>query len=298
MNEINIQNFRAVNQEHAEKGLSQKYAFIPTTRVIAVLGGMGWKPSKVQENRVRDGAGAGYQKHLVRFRQEGASSLIEIDKIVPEIVLTNSHNGLAAFSLMAGLFRFICLNGAVVADAMFGTHKVKHIGYADDKVMLAVQHITDTVPQIAEKVKNYAAIELTPDERNVFAMSALAVKYDGLELAPEDYRRGRGPTGIIRDKETGEIVRAFGASELLSPRRREDRAPTLWATYNTIQEKFIKGNRFEIDQVSGYGRKKVRAVNSITEDIRINRGLWMLTESMAKLKTGGAVAGAGLPMVV
>jgi len=41
-----------------------------------------------------------------------------IDSLVPEIVLTNSHDGYASFQLMAGVFKFVCSNGMIVADSL------------------------------------------------------------------------------------------------------------------------------------------------------------------------------------
>ena len=267
---MELQNFATLNQDHGSESVSGKYGFIPTMRVVNTLKNMGWLPVKVQENRVVKADGRGFQKHLVRFRQEGASSLMVKDQVFPEIVVTNSHDGLASFQIMAGLFRLVCLNGMVICNEQFGgIHRVKHIGYTDEKVREAVSFMGQTVPLIADSVKAFNEIELTPDEQGIYAMASIQMKY-------------------------GETDRAFNVEALLKPRRTEDRPPTLWNTYNVIQEKLIKGNRFEVNKGKGiyegqiFGTKKARGVTAITEDIRINRALWMLTERMADIKRSGA----------
>ena len=77
--------------------------------------------------------------------------------------------------------------------------------------------------------------------------------------------------------------RHFDYSYLLAPVRREDREPTLWSAYNRVQEKLVNGGRFE-RAPKGKTVLKSRGLKSVTEDIRINQGLWMLTERMAQMK--------------
>jgi len=62
-----------------------------------------------------------------------------------------------------------------------------------------------------------------------------------------------------------------------------------------IQEKFLKGGRYAVkDTGYGYNRtQKVRGVNSITENVRLNKALWTLTEKMAELKKTMAVTSQG-----
>lgn len=265
--EVSLDGFAAINADHEAKALSEKYKFIPTTRVVDVLQGMGWKAVKAQQMTVRNEDRQGYQKHLIRFRQMDAPSIVQKDQVFPEIVLTNSHDGLASFQIMAGLFRVVCSNGLTVADSMFETHRIKHMGYADDQVQEAVESITATVPKIAGRVKDFSDIELTRDEQGVYAMAALTAKYGEDEMQK----------------------REFVIDRIISPYRTADKLPSLWNTFNVVQEKLINGGRFAIKkQIKGEReiRKPVKArkVNSITEDIRINRALWMLTEQMAALK--------------
>lgn len=180
---------------------------------------------------------------------------------------TNSHDGSSSFNLMAGLFRLACSNGMVVADSTFGSHKIRHMGYADYLVKDAIEDMMESIPRIESRVKEFQEIELTKDEAGVYVQSALIAKY-GEEA--------------VNDRE-------FRKDMILAPKRREDTGDSLWKIYNRVQEKLINGGRFEVkqDRERAYRKYvgKAKAVNSINENIRINQALWTLTEEMAKIKT-------------
>ena len=82
--------------------------------------------------------------------------------------------------------------------------------------------------------------------------------------------------------DAGNSTSPITVDRLLTARRREDQKNDLWTVYNRIQENFIKGG------MRGYGktgkRMSTRAINSVSEDIRLNKALWQLAEGMAQLK--------------
>lgn len=258
MNAIDLTQYGTMTAEHEMSALSEKYAFVPTLKVANVIMDHGWLPVKAEEQRCNTDARKGFQKHLIRFRQDLAP-IGTLDKVFPEVILINAHDGSNSFWLMAGMFRLACLNGLVIADSTFASHKIRHIGYTDKAVSLAIEDICDNVPRIANKVTEYQQIELTRDEQGAFAKAAIVAKY-----GEEDAEK-----------------RTFDLDELIHPVRMSDRLPNLWNTYNTIQEKFIKGSKFEMKK----GRiRTARKITSISEGIRINKSLWVLAEEMAKLK--------------
>ena len=53
----------------------------------------------------------------------------------PELVLVNSHDRSSAYQLHAGLFRFICGNGMIIADATFERVSIRHSGFTPDEVI-------------------------------------------------------------------------------------------------------------------------------------------------------------------
>ena len=95
--------------------VSDKYSFIPTTQIITDLSNEGWEVYDASQRKSRTG-GEMFTKHMLRFRNE---NIPMTGDIVPEIILTNSHDGRNAFNLHAGLFRLVCSNGLVIADQTF-----------------------------------------------------------------------------------------------------------------------------------------------------------------------------------
>lgn len=262
---ISLEHLKSVTAVHEADTLSDRYKFVNTMQVVDVMSKCGWYPSKANEVKARVVAKEGFQKHLVRFRQEGALSLSKRDSVMPEIVVSGSHDGSAAFLIMAGMWRQICSNGLMVSEGMFASHKIRHTGFCEEKVSVAIAAVLEATPKITDKLKDFQEITLVPDERITFAQSALQLKYDPAE-------------------------RYVNPKELLKPLRHEDDKPTLWNTFNTVQEKFMNGG-VKAHHVGVKGEIlsksiKTRAIKSVSEDVRLNRALWMLTEKMAQLKTG------------
>lgn len=260
-------------QEHSH--LSEKYQFIPTTKIIDILGQQGWNPVMAQEKRVRLADREGFQKHLIRFRQDGAQA---IDGIFPEVLLTNSHDGSASFVFMAGLFRVVCTNGLIVSNGMFGSIRVRHMNFQQGEVLDAVDRVVEDTPKLLEHVDIYQSIQMTRGEQYAFAESALNMKFKAEGSREEKHYQ-------IED-------RRFDLDRLLSPVRSADAAtPSLWNTFNIVQEKFIKGGSFEDTtranvnpRIAPTHTSKVRGIKGIDESIRVNKELWGLTEKTAELK--------------
>lgn len=280
MDAFNVANLRSVNQQEAWNGTSGKYAFIPTTRVLDVLAKHEWLPVKAGEKRTRKPEREGFQSHMVRLRRiEDLERPRELNQLLPEIVLKNSHDGGGSFQLLAGLFRMICMNGMVVADATFQSHRIKHIGYQDQNVVDAIFDVVRTTPMIMDRVENFRQVTLNHDEQTIMAESALIAKY-GADT-PEDIEQGQ----TLRTRFNLErLITPIRNAETLNGQWKEN---TLWNVTNTLQEKLVeKGGRFAIKhEDSGYQRNmKARAVTSVTENIRINQAIWALAEKMRELK--------------
>jgi hypothetical protein len=248
--------------------------------VVETLAKHDWFPVKAQEQRVLTQSRMGFQKHMVRFRQTGNVPKI-VGDVLPEIVLTNSHDGSTKYNFMLGLFRLACLNGLIVSESMFASIKVKHVGYQEKDVLDASFKVIEDVPKITERVQTYRSIFMVPSEREAFAESALILRFSN-----EDSKTHRDGESFFVDDRT------FNLPALLQPRRTEDQTPNLWNTYNIIQEKMTQGNRFERTTREVNGRvihkTKVQGVTGIDANLQVNRGLWHLMDKMAELK--GATA--------
>ena len=254
----------SVFAEHPWEGVSDRYSFIPTANVVQSLMAEGWDVMKATQQKTRIEGKGDFTRHLLRFRQNGAD--LVVGDSFPEIVLINSHDRGSAYQMHAGFFRLVCGNGLIIADSTFAKISIRHHGRILDDVRYGAQAIAENLPKMIEGVKGMQTVDLTPDERGVFARSAIALKYDeNPPVTPE---------------------------KILEPRRYGDKKNDLWSTMNTVQENLLKGgvrylkpaSRDEEGNYIPSQRRRTRPVNSIHEDVRLNKALWTLAEEMKRLK--------------
>ena len=243
--------------------VSKKYKFLPTTQAIDIFMESGWEPVQASQVYIRSKVSLrnGFQKHLIKFRNPklGMMKVGGKDTVI-ELLLKNSHDTTACFHIMAGLFVILCTNGLVVTDSLMGNYKIPHLGFAVEKVKNAIDDIVERVPAVAKKVRNFSGIKLTEDEREQYALNALMLKYD------------------IEDINSG----AYDLKCLIEPRRKQDEAPTLWNTYNIVQENLLNGGNFTYNKFGTLIQS--RPIKAIDANIRINKSLWDLTEEYARRK--------------
>ena len=140
----------ALFTEEPHYDVSDKYHFILTIDVIEEIRANNWYPVSVSEASVRDDEKQGYQQHLVRFRH--FDDLLTPQENAVELLLFNSHDRSKSFSISAGIYRFVCSNGLVIADSVFETYKIKHLGERDNDVAYAVESITAIKPILMQKI--------------------------------------------------------------------------------------------------------------------------------------------------
>ena len=159
-----------------------------------------------------------------------------------EIVLLNSHDGTSSYQMLAGIFRFVPHKGDVAGHVIEGAYEVLH-GF-------------DRAQESRDAMR---AITLNDGESEVFARAALALKYDDPDK----------PAPITE-------------SQVLMPRRFDDRRPDLWSVFNRTQENLTQGG---LRGRSANGRhQQTRPVQGIDQNIRLNRALWLLADGMRQLK--------------
>ena len=245
----------ALFTEEPHYDVSEKYHFIPTIDVITKITEYGWHPVSVQEAGVRDLDKEGYQRHLVRFRH--FDDLLAPQANAVELLLFNSHDRSTAFSISAGIYRFVCANGLVIADSVFESYKIKHIGDRDNDVAAAIANITSFKPKLEQKIHNFEAIELSESEKQAFARSAIPLRFE--EHLRVDY------------------------NDLLVPHRVEDEHDDLYSVLNVIQENMLRGNISGTNKETGR-RFTSREITSISKDVDVNQGLWNIAERIAAIK--------------
>lgn len=234
---------------------SQRYAYIPTAAVLAELRKEGFQPFMACQTRVRDEGKREHTKHMLRLRHASQINGAEAN----EIVLLNSHDGTSSYQMLAGMFRFVCSNGLVCGDTVADV-RVPHKGDVAGSVIEGAYEVLQGFDRVKESRDAMRAITLDAGEAEVFARSALALKYD-----PTDNK----PAPITE-------------SQILMPRRFDDRRPDLWSVFNRTQENLTKGG---LHGRSANGRRQqTRPVQGIDSDVRLNRALWMLADGLRQLK--------------
>jgi len=223
--------------------LTDKYIQTPTSRVVEDLMRLGWQVTKAQE--VKSRKFKGFQKHVVVFRHPD----IQIkgkngDDAFPQILLTNSHDGKAAFNFRVGIFRLVCSNGLVVSDADFSNVSIRHMNYTFESLQAKVSEVIEKLPGLVQKINLFKSTKLTEDQINEFAYKA----------------------ATLRTKARVNVM------ELLEVTRNEDQGNDLWAVFNRVQEKIIGGSFRS-------GKRKSRSVTSFQKDIEINEQLFELAGS-------------------
>jgi hypothetical protein len=236
--------------------VSSRYQFVSTVAVLEGLEREGWYPVRAFESRVRLPDRLGFTKHLLRFRRFD-DRLPQVGDSIPEIVFVNSHDATSSCQLHVGLYRLVCSNGMVVANGEMDHIKARHTGDVVGEVIEGVYEIVKELPQIAGKVEGFRQIELSPQEQEAFAESALQVRWDE-GLAP------------------------ITPTALLTPRRSEDRGNDLWSTFQRVQENMLKGG--VRGRTRNGKRTSTRAVQSVDGNVKLNKALWSLTARMAELR--------------
>ncbi len=238
----------------AWQGMSNRYLFVPTIEVINRMRGAGLQPIRAAQSRSRIEGKGEFTKHMIVFRRAGDPA--RIGDTVPEVVLVNSHDGTSSYQIHAGLFRLVCTNGLIVADSMFDAVRCKHAARMAEEIIEGTFRILDEAPRLESRVNQWRRTALTQQQQQAFAEAALTLRWDA-------------------EREEHAPVQAH---RLLTTRRPEDAPPTLWNTFNRLQENLIRGG------LHGRGstgkRTTTRAVAGVSENVRLNRALWVLAERL------------------
>ena len=238
----------------AHENTSDKYALIPTIECIRGLEKAGFYPVKATESKCRNTDNKPFAKHMIRFRRHGS---VEVGGNVPEIVMVNSHNGTCSYQLRAGIYRLVCANGLIVGNDMF-YRSIRHQGDVISKVVDSACEIIDIMPKAIEISEKWRGVTLNHDQQKIYAESSAMLKW------------GEEETQIMPER-------------LLESRRFVDKNKNdLWTTFNNVQENVIRGGVRYYNSDSRR-RGSTRAVNSVSENSRLNTALWNLTEKMYSL---------------
>lgn len=236
-------------------GVSSRYAFVPTARIVAGLREANWVSVDVEEQRIRLEKRRGFQKHLIRFRL--AAQIASLDEWNIELVLVNSHDGGCAYQLHAGIYRRICSNGLVVSDGGFQALRFRHAGLSPESVVLASLSLMDALPYLAGRIVGFRSRMLEPAEALAFADRALRLRY------------------------SSDVEPPVAPARLLEARREEDQGSDLWHTLNRVQENLIRGGVADGHRDRRGRLRSVRGLRGIDSKVDLNKRLWGLAERLA-----------------
>ncbi len=236
---------------------SDKYIYIPTYKVLEALLKEGFYPFFAAQCRTRIEGKKNYTKHMLRLRHVNDIS----KNRAHEAILINSHDTGSSYQMISGMIEFVCLNGHCTGDILEDI-RIRHSGNEDkirDDVIYAAYEVINNAEKVDNVVTNLLTTPIDSEERLLLAETALQIKY-GEDLAP------------------------IQPADLLKKNRSEDynRQENLWGSFNIIQENVIRGG---IQYRGSRGQNmSTRGVQSIDNNVKLNKALWTMAEKFAALK--------------
>jgi Domain of unknown function (DUF932) len=237
----------AIFAESACATTKPTYRFINTAEVLSALRNAGFVPSSAQQTHSRHPMRMHHSRHMIRLRP--IRETITLFDCIPEICLVNAHDGTSAYQLLAGLYRPLCTNGLLCRMGDFAVIRIPHRANVIADVVSGAIEITAQFARIGSVVEAMARRILSDKEQLTLAHRAYEIRWASAEARP-----------------------ALNPEKLLTVRRAADDQPTLWHTYNRLQESTMSGG------ISYHSRTqrlvRTRRIRNIREDVRINTALW------------------------
>ena len=257
----------AFAEDPTNPAVSGKYVHANTATVISDMEKLGWYPVEAKQCRPKKNSKGIRSFHMgVMESNDVKTNIVGRDGNVEakvRIIIQNSHDGFNSFRFMMGVYRFVCSNGMVVADAQFADFSIRHINYSFEELRGIVAKVMDNVPTTIKKMNQMNITMLNDEQKRAMAVETYKIRKG---YAAED--------DITVDDQTVE--------DLLTPVRTEDEGNSLWNVFNVLQEKMIKGS-FMAPGKNGKARKQ-RAITSIKKDLDYNERLWAVAEQYIPLQ--------------
>lgn len=240
--------------------LSERYEFIPTSKVIDFMVENGWFPVDAKEVKVRKEENNGYQKHMVRFRHPEISfNDVNGDGNLVDILLTNSHNGTSSFKFQVGVFRLVCSNGLVIQTQDFGSERVRHFSSEDEnkfqeKLEETLAILIDRIPMTVDIISKMQQSVINDQQVGEMALKAAEIKFQDR----------------VKNINTDQLV-----DELILANREEDEGNNVWVVFNRLQEKLLNGDYTYINNNNRRRKpRRARSVNNIAQSNKLNTKLF------------------------
>lgn len=232
---------------------TQKYGQLTTLNVIDALRSEGFEVTSAfaqKSSRLAPSTGIDttnpHHKHCVRLSHRDFLDTLDPADERPEIVIVNSHDGTSSFRIMAGIFRLVCSNGLIVATDKTADHRICHWKtHSLNEVITCALNVAEQAKESYEVIEQMKATNLTDRQQKEYAKKAAEIRLS--------YNKGSKPQYT---------------ENLLIPHRHEDNlTPSLWRTYNVVQENCIKGGQL-------VGSRVLRPLTNVSQNVEVNRKLW------------------------
>jgi hypothetical protein len=238
--------------ETADPRTSAHYVFLSSERVIRALGNAGFVPVSAAQTRSRS-LNTLSARHVIRFRRRYET--VQLRDCIPEILFLNSHDARTSTQFRLALYRPICCNGLIVCDETLPAWRVSHRGDVLDEVIAAALRQSEHFVTVAASVERMERTVLEEPQRLAFAQAALGLRFP---------------------KRTADDLRP---EQVLVPRREADVGPSLWKTYNVVQEAVIKGGLSY--RTATHRAMQSRGIRAIRQDVHLNTELWKMAVALA-----------------
>lgn len=226
---------------------TQKYGQLTTASVIDALRTEGYEVTNAFAQLSKAGKRPTiHHKHCVRLSHRDFLDTLSPEETRPEIVIVNSHDGSSSFRIMAGIFRLVCSNGLIVADDMTANQRVCHWkGNSLEDVITASLAVAEQAKESYELIEQMKSVNLSEKQQKDYAQKAAEIRL-----------------GFNKNSKVN------SAENLLIPHRHEDNlTPSVWNTYNVVQENCIKGGQL-------VGSRILRPLTNISQNVIVNKALW------------------------
>lgn len=224
--------------------LSEKYKVVQTKLIADKFKSLGFTVDKYQETKVRKASKQGYQKHLVRLSNPELLTSKHSD-VKLQLVITNSHDGLSAFTIKLGIYRFVCANGLMVGTT-FESVSLRHTGNIIDEVDTAIEKMVAQLSKLDDAITLMKKTKLTKERQKQFLSEAIKIRYE--------------------DKSMMDVE--------IPILRTEDGEDNVFSLFNRVQETLERGgNRVRTNQNR---LRNARSLTSISAITKLNESLFNL----------------------
>ena len=158
---------------HESEKVSDRYSFVPTYDLLNAFNLLGWHPTHTRQN-----GSSLYARHAIRLVNDSLGFMdLKSDKVRPQIVLDNSHNGSSNTQIHMGLFRLVCTNGLVVAmPGMYSKIKLRHVGIDMEQLKNLLEEVAVSYTEIGHHIGDMQRVILTQDQKEEMVIKAVAAR--------------------------------------------------------------------------------------------------------------------------